>query len=290
MSGRRWLVLTVGVPSDELSGELAEGLLALGGTAVQEDGDRLTTFVPEPADPDALLRGAADALGAVVGGAPDLDWRWQGDQDWARLWKAGLEPQRVGRRLVVTQPWNPVEPADDDVVITIEPASAFGTGEHATTRGALRLLESCVAGGERVLDVGTGSGILAIAAVRLGAHRVVAVESDAGSMDTARENLDRNAVAEAVELVHGRVDPPYLAAASAAGFDVIVANVLSGVLIPLLGGFMGALRPAGRLILGGILQSESDAVLRAAEAEGLRAVREDREQEWWTALLRPAGG
>jgi ribosomal protein L11 methyltransferase len=290
MTGRRWLVLTVRVPSEELTDELTEGLLALGGTAVEEWVDLLTTYVPEPPDAEAFLRSAADRLGGIAGGEPELIWSWQEDEDWSRRWKEGLAPKRVGRRLVVTQPWNPVDPEPGDLVIEIDPSTAFGTGEHATTRGALRLMESFLQGGESVLDVGTGSAILAIAAVKLGAGRVLAVESDEGSMETARENLERNGAAHRVELVHDRVDLPYLEREREAGFDLIAANVLSSVLIPLLPGFADALRPdgPGGLILGGILAGEAPAVRAAAEGAGFRVEREDREQEWWTGLFQRA--
>lgn len=284
----RWLVFTVRVPSEELADELTEGLFALGGTAVEEDGDLLTTYFPAPPDADAFLTAAADRLAAAAGGAePEMLWRWQTDEDWARRWKEGLEPRRVGDRLVVTQPWNAVASEGVDLVVVIHPATAFGTGEHATTRGALRLLEVALQGGERVLDVGTGSGILAIAAVRLGAGSVLAVESDPDAMSNARENLERNGVQDDVELVCGEVDDGFLAEHHA-GFHVIVANVLSGVLVPLLPGLRSALREGGGLILGGILESEAGAVLEAAGAAGLRAEQELVEGEWWTSLLREA--
>ena len=282
---RRWLVLTVRVPSEELAHELTEGLVALGGTAVEEDADLLTTYVPEPEDPEAFLRSAADRLSEVAGSEPEMLWRWQDDEDWSRRWREGLEPRRVGRRTVVTQPWNPLTEDGDDLVIVIDPAMAFGTGEHATTRGALAFIEDAVTDGDRVLDVGTGSGILAIAAARLGAGDVVAVESDPEAMDNCRENLERNGVAGAIRLECEAVDAAWLEADQGGGFDVIAANVLSGVLIPLLPHFATALRPGGRVILGGILDHEAAGMRQAAADAGL-TVRDERvEGEWWTALL-----
>ena len=264
--------------------ELAGGLLSLGGTAVEEDADLLTTYVAEPEDPEMFLDHATTTLDQLAGAAVDTLWRWQDDEDWSRQWQDGLAPRRVGRRFVVTQPWNRIEPQSDDVVIVINPATAFGTGEHATTRGALRLLEDVVDGGERVLDIGAGSGILAIAALRLGAASVLAVESDPGAMETARENLEANG-ATAIELVNAHVDPAYLNERGADRFDLITANVLSGILVPLLEPMAAALKPQGNLILGGILQDEADQVLKRAETAGLRLEREDREDEWWTGLL-----
>lgn len=282
----RWLVLTVRVPSDELRDELAEGLVALGGTAVEEGVEALTTYLPEPADAEDFVAGAARRLAEIAGAAAEVRWRWQEDEDWSVRWKEGLAPRRVGPRIVVTQPWNPVEETDDGIVIVIDPSTAFGTGEHPTTRGALRLLQAELSGGERVVDVGAGSGILAIAAARLGAAEVLAVESDEDALGTACENLRRNDVARRIELVHRRVDPQYLAEVRGSGFDLVVANVLSSILVPLLPAFAAALADEGALILGGILHDEAAEVTEYADGAGLALVRPDREGEWWTGLFR----
>jgi ribosomal protein L11 methyltransferase len=289
VSPGRWLVLTVRVPSDELAGELTEGLLALGGTAVEEVGDRLSTYVAEPTDLDGFLARVAEELSAAAGGETELRWRWQEDEDWGQRWKAGLRPRRVGERIVLTQPWNDPAPEvgrdPDDLVIVIEPATAFGTGEHPTTRGALRLMQEGPVRG-RVLDVGAGSGILSIAAVLLGAHHVLAVESDGGSLETARENLARNGVEAQITLDHASVDGAYLQAARDGGFDLVVANVLSGVLVPLLPDLAASMADGGRIILGGILTEEAAAVTAASVAAGLAVESEDREEEWWSVRLK----
>lgn len=286
----RWLVLTVQVPSDGLAEELAEGLVALGGTAVEEEGDLLTTYVATPADPDAFLEEAADRIEALAGGPVEMLWRWQDDEDWSARWREGLAPRTAGPRITVTQPWNPVEEAGDGIVIVIDPANAFGTGEHATTRGALRLMQTRIRGGERVLDVGSGTAILSIAAARLGAERVLAVESDGDTLETATENVTRNRVADRVELVHARVDAAYLAGAASPPFDLVVANVLSGILVPLLPALAASVTAEGAVILGGIMDVEADSVTAAAAEAGLERVGEDREGEWWTGLFRRSPG
>jgi ribosomal protein L11 methyltransferase len=287
----RWLVLTVRAPSEERLDELSEGLFTLGGGAVEVDGDRLTTYVPEPLELESFLARAAETLGEPGGEAPDLVWRWQEDQDWSRRWREGLAPRRVGRRVVVAQPWNVEEVvrAADDVLVVIDPATAFGTGEHATTRGAIRLMEGMIGGGERVLDVGTGSGVLALAAAGLGAGEVLAVESDESSMSNAAENVERSPWGDRVELVNAEVDADYVARHRGDGFDLVVANVLSGVLVPLLPAFRSALGPGGAVILGGILESEAETVEAAAADAGLRLDGVDREEGWWTArFLAPS--
>ncbi|MEJ2502646.1 MAG: 50S ribosomal protein L11 methyltransferase [Gemmatimonadota bacterium] len=281
----RGLVLTVRVPAAEVTDERAEGLVALGGSAVEEEMDLLTTYVAEPADADAFLRDAADRIEALAGAPVEMLWRWQDDEDWSARWKEGLGPRTAGR-ITVTQPWNPVEATGDRVVIVIDPANAFGTGQHATTRGALRLLQDAVPAGGRVLDVGSGSAILSIAAARLGADRVLAVESDGDALETAAENVERNRVGDRVTLVHALVDADYLARVAAPPFDLVVANVLSGVLVPLLPALARSVSREGAVILGGIMVAESASVRSAAAAAGLDTVRQDREGEWWTGLLR----
>lgn len=297
---REWLVLTVPVTDGTAQDEVAEALIELGGSAVVQEGDRLSTYLEAPAELDGFLREAAARLDELVPGAgPLLEWRWQGDEDWTESWRWGLRPRRVGERLIVTPSWVEPEARPDDIVIVVDPEMAFGTGEHATTRGALRALESVVRPGDRVLDVGTGSAILAIAAARLGAGEVLAVESDADALENAGDNLRRNGVADRVELLHGLVDDEFLALLGPARFEVIVANVLSGVLVPLLPAFREALVPAGRgaageaggmagghLILGGILDEEADAVIAAAAAAGFTLLTEDLEEEWWGGLFQ----
>lgn len=252
---------------------------------MEEELDLLTTYLPPPDDPETFLSHVADQLALIAGTEPQMLWRWQEDEDWSVRWKEGLAPRTVGPRITVTQPWSPVEEAGDHIVIVVDPSSAFGTGEHSTTRGALRLLQTELDGGERILDVGTGSAILAIAAARLGAAEVLAVESDEDAMETALENLERNQVTEQVELVHALVDASYLVDVQGEGFDLVVANVLSGVLVPLLPALARSLKPGGRLILGGILDTEAAQVVNAAAGAGLAFVRSDREEEWWTGLF-----
>ena len=278
---RQWLVLEV--RADPARAEIAAAeLVDLGAGAVQEVADGLITYFPEPADPAGFVRDVALRLGLDT---QAIEWRCEAEEDWAENWRRGLRPRRVGRRIVITPSWIMPETRAGDIVLTLDPEMAFGTGEHATTRSSLRLTESAVHGGERVLDLGTGSGILAIAAALLGAGSVLAVEADADALINAADNLARNAPDAAVELVHAMADAAYLERVRADGFDVILANVLSGVLLPLLPAFYEALKPAGRLVLSGILESEGDAMLSAASSAGFELVREELEDEWWSAMF-----
>jgi len=288
---RRWLVLAVRGPSPEMAGLVADGLLALGGAAVEEKGGASITYLLPPDDPDAF---AAEAREQLASWLPDetpleIEWRWQEDEDWAADWKRGLAPRQVTDRIVVKPTWTEWDAAPGQVVLDVDPQMAFGTGEHATTRGCLRLLDGALRGGDRVLDVGSGSGILAIAAVRLGAREAVAVEYDPDANLNARENFERNGVDGRVRLVEALADDALLR--ELGRFDLVLANILSGVIRPLLPALRGALGgdAEGRLIVSGILRAESSDVVRDAEAAGFRVERVDEEEEWWSALLRPVG-
>jgi len=280
-----WLVVTVKVPSEELSPLLAEGLVASGASAIEERAGALVTYLAFTDAPEDRLAQLRQQLEQFTGLVPDVEWDVKPERDWAEEWKRGLQPRRVGQRLVVAPSWTEPELREGDVLVEIDPEMAFGTGEHASTRGVLRLLEQVIHPGDRMLDVGSGSGILTIAAVKLGAEHVIAVESDADAIINARDNLARNQVTTHSELIHGLVDLDYLARFPA-HFDVLLANILSSVIIPLLPGFAVAIKPGGMLITGGILQSEAEQVIAAAEQHGFSLVQEDREEEWWSGLLR----
>jgi ribosomal protein L11 methyltransferase len=283
----RWLVLTVHAAEPEARALAADELIAAGGSSVVEEGDAVTTYLPAPADPERVVAGLRERLDGQLPPAAEarVEWHWQENEDWARTWKRGLQPRQVTARVVVKPTWTEWEPCDGEVVIDVDPQMAFGTGEHATTRGCLRLLDATLRPGDRVLDVGSGSAILSIVAARLGAGEVVAVEFDPDANLNARENLEQNGVADRVRVVEAMADPKLVA--DLGRFDLLLANILSGVIRPLLPAFRAALTEGGRLIVSGILQSEHEEVVRDARAAGFRLEREDREDEWWSALLLP---
>lgn len=283
MRDSKWLVVTIEAPSERANEALSAGLLALGGSAVQEDGAQLTTYVKAPDDVEAWLERARPILHDAAGVDVSITWQWQENEDWSETWKRGLKPRRVGRSFIVTPSWATPELRAGDKVIVIDPEMAFGTGEHGTTRGALRFIERVVKPGDRVIDVGTGSAILAIGAAMLGAVHVIGVDNDADAILNARDNIVRNGVPDIV-LEEGFVDEAYLRAAGAGAFDVVVANVLSGVLKPLLASFYSSLVPGGYVILGGILEEEANEMLDALAAAGFVVLGEDLENEWWGVL------
>lgn len=199
------------------------------------------------------------------------------------MWKRGLGPRVITDRILVRPSWSPSPTGAPEVEIVLDPGMAFGTAEHGTTRGCLRLLDRVVRPGDRVLDVGSGSGILAIAAALLGASEVVAFEADELALEAMAENFERNAVSERVRCVEGLATSARIADQGVA--SGVVANIESRTLVGLLPGFAGALAPGGWLILSGIQREEWLSVRNAAEVAGFRFVDVDSDGEWRSGLF-----
>lgn len=285
-------MLSVTCPPDCDADLLADDLIALGGRGAEERDGVLTTYLPPPEDPHTFARRAADRLGARTG-RDDLivTWRWQAQEDWSELWKRGLDARRVSERIVVHPSWVEPEVREGDIVIRLDPGMAFGTAEHGTTRGCLRLLDSAVTSGDRVLDVGTGSGLLAVAAAALGAASVRAVDLDPFAVEAARENAATNGFTGRVAVERARVTAGWLA--GAAPFDGVLANLETHLLLPLLGGLARVTRPGGWMILSGILADERWSILdrlRVNPEAALRLEAEDRDGAWWSGRFRRRAG
>lgn len=285
----RWLELRVRDRGAADPSLLVEGLLGLGARAAQEIDGWYVTAVEEPADADAFVDRAATTLREITGSdAIEIETAWRRHEDWADTWKRGLEPRWVTERILVRPSWEPRPPMPSSagrqpVEIVIDPGMAFGTAEHATTRGCLRLLDRIVEEGDSVLDVGSGSGILAIAAARLGAAEVMAIEADSLACEALRENIEHNGVAQRVRCIQAMASADDLARLGpVAG---VVANIESGPLSDLMTGFAAAVEPGGWLVLSGILDQEWPSVLARAESAGFRLNALDAEGEWRSALL-----
>jgi ribosomal protein L11 methyltransferase len=209
-------------------------------------------------------------------------------EDWGRKWKEGFKPLPVGHRLLIVPPWEEGPLPEDRRLIWIDPAMTFGTGHHATTRMCLEAAEAFLAGwreprGPLVLDVGTGTGILAIAAAALGASRVLAIDTDAEACKAAQSNLRRHDVAPRVEVRCGGME----VVEAGSRFDLILANLDTKTLCPLFGALAQTLAPRGRLVATGIPVEDENQVITAVHASRLHIL--DRQaQEGWLCLALAA--
>lgn len=259
-------------------------------------------YVPEEDDTPAFRRRVEEILYHLnrLYPVPPPTFRHLAEADWANAWKAHYHPFRIGRRLLVRPSWwdeeeqggNGAEEQGSyeaaverpgDIVLRLDPGMAFGTGLHPTTQTCLQALETVVTPGMRVLDVGTGSGILAIAAARLGAAAVVGVDTDAVAVKTAKVNAAQNGVSQLVEVWQGS-----LASVSVEEWDVVVVNILATVVIELLanGGLMNYVAPDGYLILSGIIDQQAADVIKAVEAVGGKVIQTFAVRDWVTYLVQ----
>ena len=198
--------------------------------------------------------------------------------DWTVRWRDGLGPRRFGR-LVVAPTWSPLpELHTDDVLVTLDPESAFGSGEHGSTRAALTLLERHLTPGDRVLDLGSGSGILAIAAATLGAASAVGIEVDGSAMEIAEQNAVRNDVAGRVRFITG--DAAQLAPLAGPA-DLLLSNILRTVNTTLLPAIHASLRSGGLAIFSGMETPERADFLPALEGAGFEVKDEVEDGSWW---------
>ncbi len=204
-----------------------------------------------------------------------------GEVDWGAQWVTRVGVQRIGR-IAVAPPWMRDEIADAEIPIVIEPAMAFGTGEHETTRGVLALMQNLVEPGMLVADLGSGSGVLAIAAAKLGAGRVVAIEMDADAIGNAVENVERNGVASRVTVLQGDAAAllPLVAPVS-----LVLANIISSVIIELSPIISRALPSGGKAVISGILVTEREHLLASLHADGWTLESELHEGEWWSSVI-----
>jgi ribosomal protein L11 methyltransferase len=218
------------------------------------------------------------------GDPPRIHWRVLKDRNWNRSWHRFFKPQKIGKSFWVTAPWIAPPLLRRRHVITIEPGMAFGTGTHATTRGCMEFMEQAVASLRKsefaALDVGTGSGILAIALVKLGAKKVWALDLDPVALKVARENLRCNDAQPKVQLSGTKLSR------IRKSFPLVVANLTAEVILELSEALGKRVAPKGFLILSGILRSKSPEVITHLAAKGFKVVRRRREKEWMTLLLK----
>lgn len=201
------------------------------------------------------------------------------DEDWANSWKAYFKPVKISDRLVIRPTWEPYTAGEGEIVLDLDPGMAFGTGSHVTTVMCVRLLEKYIRPGHSVIDVGTGTGILAMGAACLGAGEVLAVDNDPVAVKAARENIELNHLADKV-----RVETNDLLRGLDLSADLITANIIADIIIKLLPQAKAGLSSDGILIASGIIAGRKNDVATVARAWGF-VLEEEREEEGWVAQV-----
>ncbi|WP_270172311.1 50S ribosomal protein L11 methyltransferase [Paenibacillus sp. SYP-B4298] len=218
------------------------------------------------------------------------------EEDWSEAWKQYFKPLRVSDRLTIKPTWEEYEPSEGEAIIELDPGMAFGTGTHPTTALCLRTLEKVIQGGESVIDVGTGSGILAIGACQLGADRVLALDLDPIAVSSATENVKLNRLESRVQ-VHlsdllGVINARNSGAAGAPELnvqvpvDLIVANILAEIILLFVDDVYAALKPGGIYIASGIYENKESAVEEGLAASGFEVLERYREDNWIAFVAR----
>ncbi|WP_243372272.1 50S ribosomal protein L11 methyltransferase [Geotalea sp. SG265] len=306
-----WTEISCEVP-ESMVDLLADFLVELSGNGVSIENLSLDTFSLDTIDdspvktvkayfaPDVALEGHLETIGAflLAHGPEFAGFAFKSPtvkainaEDWANNWKKYFKPVRIGSRLVIKPTWEEYAAGSDDLVLTLDPGMAFGTGAHPTTKMCLEVLESiflgegafhdaATAAPATVLDVGTGSGVLSIAAAKLGAERVMAIDIDADAVIVAEENAALN---DCLNVVHLSTTPLQ---AVKGRFALVLANILAEELVRLAGELAAKVAPAGYLVLSGILCEKERFVLDGFAPCSLKLMEVRREGEWCCIALR----
>lgn len=197
------------------------------------------------------------------------------EEDWATAWMKYYKPVEIGNKLAVKPSWEDYTPEQPRIVLEMDPGMAFGCGNHPTTTMCMEYLEGIVRGGETVADVGTGTGILAITAAKLGAAKVLAVDLDEVAVKVAGENIERNGVADTVEVFHGN-----LLDKINSKVDIVIANIVANVIILLAPDVLRILKTGGYFITSGIIQFRAEEVRKKLEQTGFRVLERKEDGEW----------
>lgn len=294
-----WLEASVRV-NEELSESVADVMarfaprgVTLGYEGIEPDPDgegkpmgplTVRAYLPWDSDLENRRAGLVEALWHLgrITPIPEPVFREVVETDWSLEWKKHFRPIRIGKHLIIVPSWMEWKEAEEDAVLRLDPGMAFGTGMHPTTQLCLEALEERIAPGMEVIDLGCGSGILAIAALRLGAGRATGWDTDPEAVRVAQENARTNGVESRFEVRLGSLQDLLTGKRSA---PVVAANILAGVLEAMLRASLAAVvRPGGCLILSGILLDQSGAVEDALAENGLR-LAEKKIREDWVALL-----
>lgn len=295
----KWIELTVDVPP-----EYAEPMSEIfhryghGGVAIEQEAGYNPDEGESPPVPDFVTiktylpvdntterrRNQIDIgvrLVAHLATISPLKEKYVEEEDWQNAWKEHFHPLRIGRHLVICPTWRTVETSESDILIHLDPGMAFGTGHHPTTRTCMEILERETKPGDRILDVGCGSGILSVVAVKVGATSALGLEIDPVAARAGEENVRINGIEDKVQIVQGTLPSPL---AEARSFDIVAANISAKVVTNLAQHLIDSVAIGGKLIAGGIIEPHVEDVTKALNAVGASIDETFIDGDWVTLL------
>lgn len=291
----KWLEFSIQVDSEDVEA-VAELVAPYGyGGVVIEEIPPATTFwvkayLPQDQASYATQKRIEDGIRylSLIRPLSPLQWRELEEEDWANAWKVHFQAHKVGERLVIVPTWQEYIPQEGELILQMDPGMAFGTGLHPTTQMCLRELEKRLEPGMTVLDLGTGSGILSIAAAKLGARAVLALDIDNVAVDVAQSNIHQNGLESVITAAWGSLPLSNIGNLEMAwgNFDLVVANIVARVITELAPELVAAPKPGGILIASGLLDTTADDVESCLVAAGARPVTRRAVADWRTLVLR----
>ena len=251
-------------------------------TGLLEDDDHITIFISENSTTkeEDILNALKKLQNEKIIESFSIKKELLEDKNWNEIWEKSREVIRVSDKIVIKPTFKDYSAKANEIVLTIDPKMSFGTGEHQTTNLILKLLEKYVKRGMKVLDVGSGTGILAIASVNLGAKRAIAVDFDEICMENCKENCILNGVENSVEVLTGEVDD-----VKEGEFDLILANIQKNILLEIADKIKSKLKSGGIIILSGLLESDKIEIEKKCHSLGFVTLQIDKMDEWIAVVL-----
>ncbi|MCL6588938.1 MAG: 50S ribosomal protein L11 methyltransferase [Firmicutes bacterium] len=254
--------------------------------AVTPEAFGLRVYFPRDGRLDERLIRLKERIGAVLGYPPEFGFQEVREEDWAESWKTYFKPERIGN-IVIKPSWEAYQPTGDEMVVELDPGMAFGTGTHPTTRLCLLLLQEIGCGKRNLLDIGTGSGILAVAGAKLGIREIVATDIDPMAVKIAAENAARNGVEQAIhaiesDLLEGKLNRR---------FELVVANIISNAILKIIPNLPQVMEKEGYFLASGIIEERFPEIRRSLIARGFSIERTLTEDGWVgvAAIFNPPG-
>jgi ribosomal protein L11 methyltransferase len=276
-----WIEIELNIPQEELE-QVSGYLFALGCEGINVSSDHIIVYFNKHRWSHEIKLGIIESIGQIIPQFSSRDMRIKAisDQDWTQDWKKYFKPVKITTRIIVKPPWEEYRQQEGEHVITINPKMAFGTGQHESTKLVIMALEKRIKPGMHVLDVGTGSGILAIICEKLGAESVLGIDNDIHAIRNAVENAKLNKSSNKVRFILG-----YLEQFGPKEYDLIVANINRKILLDYSGLFVEFLKPNGIIIISGFLRSDEAKILDMYQKSGFTCLTKNAKKEWLSLIL-----